>query len=130
MSIKYEREMRAKQTIKAEKARKDRVPLTKAYGNGKPRRKFSKEHCRNISLGKQGKPYKSVAAGKFGGMFKRGLAKVRRFVDHQENNPNSATRKIHKAVRKPIVNNPKVRRAWIKGFHKPINRIADKLRKD
>ena len=111
MSIKYEREMRAKQTIKAEKARKDRVPLTKAYGNGKPRRKFSKEHCRNISLGKQGKPYKSVAAGKFGGMFKRGLAKVRRFVDHQENNP-------------------KVRRAWIKGFHKPINRIADKLRKD
>jgi hypothetical protein len=122
------RTKKAKRLRQQERDARSRVPLTKAYGKSK--RKFSKEHCRNISLGMQGKPYKSVAAGKFGRMFKRGLAKVRRFVDHQENNPNSASRKVHKAVRKPIVNNPKVRRAWIKGVHKPINRIADKLRKD
>lgn len=114
------------------KAAQTKAPLTVVYGEAKPgkKRKFSAEHCRNISLGKRGKPYKSSASGKFGKMFKNGLAKVRHFVDHQENNSNSATRKLHKAVRKPIVNHPKVRRAWLKSVHRPIQGIARKLRRD
>jgi hypothetical protein len=126
MSIVDKRARVARHLRKQDQDLRSRVPLTKAYG----KKKFSREHCRNISLGKQGKPYKSVAAGKFGKMFKRGVTKVRQFVDRQENDPNSATRKLHKVVRKPIVNNPKVRRAWLKGVHKPIQGIARKMRKD